>query len=303
MTQRDEAKDPKTPPDRLRALAKSKDEKVRRAIVSNPNTPLDVVFALGEELPLALLRSPVLPLLELERPNWHHLLPAKTVAALLDLLALGWRHRSALASHPDAEVRLLLARHPYTVSPSLLTTLARDRDWSVRRAVAENPSTPAALLETFLSDPEAEVCRAVTRHPNTPPSLLSALARDPRKSVRWAVGSSPRTPAVLLSALAREKDEDLRWHVAQNGSAPLSVLSLLAVDESGSVREAVAQNPSTDAALLSLLAGDEYREVRLAVADHGKTPAAALEALTHDRDEEVREAARATLHRRGKRGG
>lgn len=53
-------------PELLRELASYGDKTICQAVVSNPNTPTDVLFALGAKFPGQLLENPVFSLLLLE---------------------------------------------------------------------------------------------------------------------------------------------------------------------------------------------------------------------------------------------
>src|SRR5262245_57514620 len=120
----EEARDPKTSPERLAALAKSDDIEVRWAVTQNPNTPVEVLFTLGAELPDALLQNPLLTLLLLEQPTLMYEMPKETAGALLlvPTLPVGWL--KALARHRDVEVCSAVARH-LRAPPEALEDLAR----------------------------------------------------------------------------------------------------------------------------------------------------------------------------------
>ena len=72
-----------TNPEILRELALFDDEKTREAVVSNANTPPEVLVQLGEEFPAQFLDNPVFPLLLLENPNFIRELPLNTLRSIL----------------------------------------------------------------------------------------------------------------------------------------------------------------------------------------------------------------------------
>jgi 3-methyladenine DNA glycosylase AlkC len=127
------------------------------------------------------------------------------------------------------------------ISPEIIIALARDKDISVRRHVAQNPSTPPEILIVLSRDEDIYVRREVAGNPSIPPEVLTALARDKDISVRRHVAQNPSTPPEVLTALARDKDPDIRFYVAKNPSMPLEILTALARDEDEDVRDAAAK--------------------------------------------------------------
>jgi hypothetical protein len=105
-------------------------------------------------------------------------------------------------------------------STEKLAELARDEDSEVRRAVADNRSTPVELLTQLAQDAAYGVCYAVARNPNTPAEALTKLARDENWDVRYCVAKHPNTPAEVLAELAKDEDEAVRRAVARNPNTP-----------------------------------------------------------------------------------
>jgi hypothetical protein len=184
----EEALDPATPPERLRALVRSLTnasgaEPCREAVARNPNAPLDVLFAVGASYPRAFLENPALPLLALEKPSFL----GDALPALLEkLLSLAetpdWLVESA-RSAPAASLRMLLR-------------------------VAE----PAPLLLERLSHSSSpEVLAAVAAHPEALPAVLSRLAYHRDQKVRAAVARNPRTPAMERTLLTQDDDLVVRY--------------------------------------------------------------------------------------------
>ena len=79
------AQDASTPPTVLKKLSASKTKGVRREVAKNPNTPIEVLYTLGEEFPKEFLENPSLPLLLLEEPKLFERIPSKTLAKILQL--------------------------------------------------------------------------------------------------------------------------------------------------------------------------------------------------------------------------
>lgn len=63
------ANNPSADPELLRELASNAFAKILEGVASNPNTPTDVLFDLGQRFPGQLLNNPVFSLLMLENPN------------------------------------------------------------------------------------------------------------------------------------------------------------------------------------------------------------------------------------------
>ncbi|BAZ40865.1 hypothetical protein NIES4101_68260 [Calothrix sp. NIES-4101] len=72
-----------TAPELLTELAGHEDIQVRQAVAGNPNTPTDVLLQLAEEFPQEFVKNPVLPLLQLENPEFHKLIPYSVIQNIL----------------------------------------------------------------------------------------------------------------------------------------------------------------------------------------------------------------------------
>lgn len=142
------AANPNTCPDRLRHLAKSGDRLIRKTVVSNPNTPREILFELGAEFPESLINNPVWDLLFLEDPRLlrdlplivqQHLLYQENVPSyLMELIAAGG----------DFNLRLGLTRHPKT--PYLiLQKLFKFPEHSLQKAVKLHIKWPEPVQEFF----------------------------------------------------------------------------------------------------------------------------------------------------------
>ncbi len=82
----EEANDIKTPPERLQEIHKNyPNPEISSALVSNPNTPYDVLWKLGKDFPRELLANPVFDLMLLENPNLLADMPKDTLISLLRL--------------------------------------------------------------------------------------------------------------------------------------------------------------------------------------------------------------------------
>lgn len=77
------AANPSTPSIVLARLGEARQISVRRAVVQNPNAPLHTLGQLAGEFPEEFLRNPVIPILNLARPNFVEELPFLAWASLL----------------------------------------------------------------------------------------------------------------------------------------------------------------------------------------------------------------------------
>ena len=104
-----------------------------------------------------------------------------------------------LAFSDDVGARVAFAR--YSDKVDILEVYAHDPDPLVRRAVAQNPNTPADVLTILAEDPDLDVQMIVAENDNTATETLAELAS------RWS-----SYPDVLLSIACHEhtNDETLR---------------------------------------------------------------------------------------------
>jgi hypothetical protein len=282
---------PFTPPEWLTRLAADPDRDVRQAVADNPSVPeaaLEPLFSgwfasLGAELSLLELYQQAKNLAPQLSPR------------LLSKLAVGneWAKR-------------LAARHPNTPAPDL-ERLARDEDWQVRLAVAQNPRAQGGLLEALAADPDADVRKGVACHPGAGPAGLTVLAQDENLEVRLLVAAHPRAPAEVLHRLAGDDDEGVRQTARANPALPAGSLGayrraealdatldadfLAGLASRGLYARALAaQNPATPGRRLAELGQDPEWRVRQAAALNPALDAESLGRLAADPDRDVRQA-------------
>ena len=102
----------------------------------------------------------------------------------------------------------------------MLTELAKDSDWYVRRYAACNPNTPADVLTKLTKDSDCDVRRYAAGNPNTPVDVLTELAKDSHWAVRLSAAGNPNTPADVLTELAKDSDCIVRRYAARNPNMP-----------------------------------------------------------------------------------
>jgi hypothetical protein len=191
-----EAKDPQTSAQRLRALSASRDKNIQRALSRNPNTPPDLLLALARWYPREVIQNRCVPALLLEDPSFFCRVDEVTALSLLSVAAPVWLLVS-LSKHTAPTIRGRVGRDPNTPS-EILELLAQDdatieehrdredacesgRDEAtytvtatVQSCVAENPSTPTATLRMLVTVGLYDRCvrDALTRNSSVTPEML-----------------------------------------------------------------------------------------------------------------------------------
>ncbi|WP_344504582.1 hypothetical protein [Dactylosporangium maewongense] len=245
-------------------------------------------------------------------------------AAVLDALArradLPAPAASALARHPDPQLRRALAGNP-SAAPHAWRVLSTDPDEAVRVALARGHSTdhrPAVDLPlpgdaqlALAADAAVPVRLALARRRDLSEPARLWLATDPSAGVREALARSwPSPPEPVLRQLLTDPDPAVRRAAvssAFSSALPADLLPGLLADLA--TREDAARHalppPATDPAAggtaaggagpargvgvdVAGLVGDADPAVREAVAGNPRVPLAAVLALADDPDEDVR---------------
>jgi hypothetical protein len=167
---------------------------------------------------------------------------------------------------------------------SVLDTLSRDRELSVRMGVAQNTSTSTSVLEVLAKDVDHYVRAGVAGNTSTPPSVLEVLAKDFKYKVSYTALTNPSTPIHVLEMSVKQGGWFMRGEFAQSTATPPSVLEILAKDEETIVRHRVAGNTSTPESVLEVLAKDEDRDIRLTIAGNTSTPESVFLIISKDSD-------------------
>jgi hypothetical protein len=153
MTPLEEAQDPTTSPARLIVLSQDRDERVRRAVAGNPNTPLGTMDVLCKQFPWEVANNPALALALLDDPNtlstWK-----KADHLFTDITPPDWLIDSVLSLSKD--LRPIVAWNANTPS-EVLERFGVDNYWLVRMALANNVNTPSSVIEKLVSDPDSDV--------------------------------------------------------------------------------------------------------------------------------------------------
>jgi hypothetical protein len=106
------AADPTTAPEMLRALSKSFDSVMHKAIAGNPNTPIDILWKLIEDFPHEVVNNPVFPLIALESPDWITAIPQENLITLLKKPNIPEVIVQSAIQHPDSTVQAQAKSRP-----------------------------------------------------------------------------------------------------------------------------------------------------------------------------------------------
>jgi hypothetical protein len=245
-----EARDPDTPPARLRVLAKA----YPKEVAQNPNSPPDLAFSLAEKHAAQVFANPAFPLWEVEGFAWLSQLP--------DACAL------ALAAHPEA-------------SPSVLDALTAHASLSVLQRVVKHPATRPDSLARVLHRGDTRLDAQLAKHPKASEGLLRELLLGSNPSARAAARKHPKAPRELIQRLL---DAGASPSLAQAGPAPqdLSQEELAALADLGDFGLFIAAHQAK--ASPELLQRAEQRLFGVALLRNPATPAATLARLAKRED-------------------
>ncbi|BDA71728.1 hypothetical protein CAL7716_058940 [Calothrix sp. PCC 7716] len=248
LTPEQEATSLTTRPERLEELANdySTTRRVLRIIASNPNTPKEILFKLGEDFTQEIFNNPVLGLLLLENPHLITEMPYNTVISLLKLDSKFefWAVETVVRRSDWLDIF-----EKIEIPTRLLKVLAHSYDYKVRSWVGENSNTPVNILIMLTNDKESIVRKSVASNPNTPIDFIKIFSNDD-ECVRLGVASNPNTPQYLLK-LYSTHDEHVRACIGSNPSTPLDVLKILSQDTIFNVRASLVNNKNTPASILT----------------------------------------------------
>lgn len=185
-----------------------------------------------------------------------------------------------VAGHPNADVRQDLASR-HDARPEILYFLATDKSSAVRRAVAENPTSPRQAEQLLASDSDDEV-RIVLAHKigrlipeidsnessklqDLTIEILSTLAQDQLPKVRQIISeeikSAANVPRDIVARLARDVESVV--------SAPVLQYSVLLTDDD----------------LLEVVTGARQPEVLASVSRRPQLSSAVCDAIVATGDE------------------
>lgn len=305
---RAEARDPATPPMRLREMAldlRPEGRRVREALASNPSTPPEALAKLLWDVPAAFCRNPVAPLLPLEVPEFVEKLTAGSVRRMLG---------SARAPLPlVAQATIGNPKWPSDVAEAARLHVTQgvevpDAGWADRvRGYWQEYMRPVSSKISAAADPVFGGGRTVGVEQRRRHELLelTELTTVPKWMVCAAGEDDPLADADYAGFLRRagsrsavrdmeraHKEPPLGEPVQNLRSAGDRLLSFVAAAFSRSIPSsfleawsehhpwyalAAAQNPNASPELLLKLVRHEDPAVRRAALRHPATPAGARE--------------------------
>ncbi|MDY6803672.1 MAG: hypothetical protein SXA11_07685 [Cyanobacteriota bacterium] len=287
------ANNPNAEPELLRELAGSEEDFIRKNVAANPNTPKEVLWWLGEKFPTEVLDNAVFPLLLLENPNLIENIPQNTMINFLQCSTVP-------ISFMEWAVKI-----DYSNKWALLTHW-RER---VGLSLAMNGQTPRTILEELVRSENTPVAEVAELHVNYAGEIEEDWQEEFRyQMARWLrflngihypgdigdsyffsiLASIGLVPQFLLELLVRDWQVFARYLAASTNALSVNLLEELGRDSQPEVRGAVARNPNAPAELLELLALDESLGVRSGVAENVNAPPKVLEELARDKQSEVR---------------
>lgn len=166
---------------------------VKEAIADNPKTSINLLVKLADDKDIyyadkydsASASSRVLDVLGALAAN------PKTPAESLRKIEKRAANQYWMWSEKKDAVKRAVACHPNTL-PDVLTKLEKDTDSIVRDcAIASNPKTPIYVLTSLADDKEYSIRAAVARNPSTPINVLEKLAEDNYGWVRYGIIYNP----------------------------------------------------------------------------------------------------------------
>lgn len=304
------AAEPTTNPEILRELALFDDEKTREAVVSNANSPPEVLVQLGEQFPSQFLDNPVFPLLLLENPNFIRELPLNTLRSILTQENCPEYILEQAADKADLEVQLALANNVKT-SKAILSRLNQSRNSEVVEAVNLHVNFVGELTEGFEEKVRELVKKIIPSGYQTDirslTFVLAQICYIPKFIVQlWVqektymiicreLAEYSATAPNILECLANHTDSYTRVRLAKNHNTPTETLLKLANEQPSYIARYVAMNPSTTIDLLEILSKREDKELVHLVAQNPNTPLPVLQELAKDVDRRIAQSANKNL--------
>jgi protein phosphatase len=198
------ARDARTAPSRLAALATSDERQILAAVAGNPSTPPDVLWSLAERFPAAVASNPLLEVMALGDPAALSALSEETVLAFLnEETTPPWLQAIALLSPNLVQAsRLQLARAPRTTDAVLLA-LALSGNAQSRSVLAGRPSLPSDVEAMLVRDACDDIRLRMALRPGLSEQATRTLQGDESAVVRlatsaWTAGEAVAGPPLEL---------------------------------------------------------------------------------------------------------
>lgn len=225
-----------TPPEILESLTvgainANADDEVLIGIARNPNVPAQTLGVLARRAECAkyVAANPGVSseTIEFLSERWPSDYILEGFAANPDpqlmLLAFGKMAKSSKLLRQSFEVKF--GAHSLA---SVLENLALSGSSTLRRTIAKNPCTPAAVLQILAGHKDEATREEVAANPCTPALTLGSLAADESDSVRQNLAKNPQTPAPILERLASDANQLVRCCISTNPNRSLPPEAILA---------------------------------------------------------------------------
>ncbi|BAY13823.1 hypothetical protein [Calothrix sp. NIES-2098] len=265
------AKDIHTTPELLTELAGHEDLQVRQAVAGNPNAPIDVLFQLAGEFPQEFLENPILPLLQLENPEFHTLIPYSVIQIILacEDTPEDWLRRFAtsgchdyllaIVQNPQAskQVLQLVAENEYCnafirelIELHINIAGEMQSDWQeyadnklqyILNILESGCSQPGELGCDFSNSPKEQYYQFTFWQLGIGPKLQFAKTSEYLRETIAKFSNAP--PEYLRELLTLKTKISTLLEVAKNPNTPIECLIELANRNSRVVRETVMRNP------------------------------------------------------------
>lgn len=269
------AANPATPVPVLNRLYSEGDPDVIAGLASNPNLPDSLVQQMLPDYAENFISNRDTPARILDRA-------AKIVTSQPTL-----PDRRANNSRPSDTVVRRLAAHP-AASPDVLTALADHPDAEVRIHVAANLNTPPQVLHNLTSDVSAQIVQEVAKNPSATPETLDRLSRSRSFRTLNGVAANRNAPAHVLErmVLGCSNDNVLATLMRNPNTPSLTIADVASRNPPHKVLVLIAENPNTPAETLATMPAVDI-STRDALARNPSTPRGRIEELADDEDWEV----------------
>jgi hypothetical protein len=238
--------------DQFAQLMRTEDEKVHRAVATNPHLSADMVARLLDiDDPIVRVAVAQSRHVDAETRNrLYALVEAERADGSIDAeVALNWNF-----AEPDwLREAPLDERMTYLDCPHAI----------FRRVLTFCHDLPEEAWRRLDNDPELMVRRAAARRPDAPPEVLERLIRAHGDvfHIRPLLVDHPNFPRHTLRAFVDEPSPNVRYVALQDPELPVASLQQLAAASDSFLRRGVARHPNTTEALLEQLLSDADPEV------------------------------------------
>ncbi|MDX2111688.1 MAG: hypothetical protein SFY80_15760 [Verrucomicrobiota bacterium] len=240
-----------------------------------------------ENVQLALCQRKELPD-KVQRVLFHspHASVRRILRATLKLDAIDQLH---LATRGEPEERFWLAAQVPIARP-LQRVLAQDEDFSVRKALAANPSIDDAIVSFYIGQADEATCVALATNPGVTPERIQELAATRQPAVIVALAYRDELDDDLVRLLLRHSNDFRRhWALQKRAVSDLDedTAKVLLAHTLPAVRMLAVDGYPWSPDALRAMAGDPSPSIRIAVIKHPNASDELVAACQNDSDPAV----------------